>query len=149
MEPTPKTRKPIDHLTTSDFLAFPVWEYALDEEGEEGRDETWVRPLNTQTVPLGQYSLQVAADFRAASGQSYSGFVDVTTAEDKIDIVGGVLLHRSQYLFIHTPPMFDFAAARAELLSRLEMSDADLFPMTYTLRVLIDGEQVHRTGVIT
>lgn len=27
-----------------DFLIFPVWEYALDEEGEDSRDETWVRP---------------------------------------------------------------------------------------------------------
>src|SRR2546421_7494357 len=94
---TLETRKPIDHLTTSDLSTFPVWEFALDEEGIEGRDETWVRPLNTQIVPKGQYSLTVAADFKAACGRTYSGFVGVTTApirtNDPVTIMDGVILH--------------------------------------------------------
>ena len=100
-----ETRKPVDRLTVNDLSTFPVWEYALDEEGIEGRDETWVRPLNTQVVPSGQYSLQVAADFKAACGRTYSGFVDVTTAGEPVDISGGVILHGSDYLIIPRPGM--------------------------------------------
>jgi hypothetical protein len=33
-----------------EFLAkYPNWEYALDEEGEEGQDETTIRPASNQT----------------------------------------------------------------------------------------------------
>src|SRR3954462_3252023 len=40
------TRKPVDELTAADLEAFPVWEYADDEEGDdEDQDETWVRPV--------------------------------------------------------------------------------------------------------
>lgn len=148
MAATLKTRKPVDHLTASDLSTFPVWEYALDEEGTEGRDETWVRPLNAQGVPRGQYSLQVAADFKAACGRTYSGFVDVTTAEEPVNISGGVILHGSDYLFIPSPGMFGFEEARGELLSRLKLSESELFPITYTLRVLIVGERFYRTGAL-
>jgi hypothetical protein len=30
-------RNPVSQLTPDDFAAFPVWEYATDEEGQEGR----------------------------------------------------------------------------------------------------------------
>lgn len=45
MPTTAETRKPIDGLTLADLEAFPIWEFAIDEEGVEGQDETWVRPL--------------------------------------------------------------------------------------------------------
>jgi hypothetical protein len=31
---TLKTRKPVVNLTVSDLRAFPIWEFAIDEEGE-------------------------------------------------------------------------------------------------------------------
>ncbi|HEY4682321.1 MAG TPA: hypothetical protein VIH17_03620 [Candidatus Acidoferrales bacterium] len=148
MQVTLKTRKPADHLAASDLSTFPVWEFALDEEGIEGRDETWVRPLNTQLVRRGEYSLQVAADFKAACGRAYSGFVTVTTAEEPVEISGGVVLLGSDHLPIPSPGMFGFQEVREGLLSRLGLSESELFPITYTLRVLIEGEQVLRTGVL-
>ena|SRR2546429_4727031 len=148
---TLETRKPIDHLTTSDLSTFPVWEFALDEEGIEGRDETWVRPLNTQIVPKGQYSLTVAADFKAACGRTYSGFVGMNTvpirANEPVTSIEGVILHGTNYLFIPSPGI-GFQEGMEALLSRLGLSVSELFPITYTLRVLIEGEQVLRTGVI-
>jgi hypothetical protein len=149
MRVTLETRKPVDHLTVSDLSTFPVWEFALDEEGVEGRDETWVRPLNAQIVPKNMYSLQVAADFRAACGRTYSGFVDVTTANPKwasgpVDITVGVILHGTNYLPIPAPKGSFFQKARESL----GLSDSELFPITYTLRALIEGEQALRTGVI-
>ncbi len=149
MTVTLKTRKPVDHLTASDLSTYPVWEFALDEEGIEGRDETWVRPLSTQVVPKGQYSLQVAASFKAACGRTHIGFVDVATAEEPVVISGGVILHGSDYLVIPSPGMFGFGEARGKLLSRLGLSEPELFPMTFTLRVLVEGEQTYRTGVLT
>jgi hypothetical protein len=55
---------PIDKLTAADLLAFPLWEFATDEEDVEGPDETWVRPVDAQVVRAGSWSLCVGADFR-------------------------------------------------------------------------------------
>jgi hypothetical protein len=38
-------RRQVYELTPADLDRFPVWEFALDEEGEEGQDEATVRPF--------------------------------------------------------------------------------------------------------
>lgn len=40
-----RIRKSVSELSREDLLRFSVWEFALDEEGEEGQDETTVRPF--------------------------------------------------------------------------------------------------------
>ncbi len=50
MAPNPDTRKPVDELDLGDLSVFPVWEFAIDEEALEGRDETWVRPVIGQSM---------------------------------------------------------------------------------------------------
>jgi hypothetical protein len=37
--------KSLDDITLDDALKYPIWEWALDEEGEGGQDETWQRPI--------------------------------------------------------------------------------------------------------
>ena len=39
-----KIRKQVYELTLDDVRKFPVWEFALDEEGEDGQDKATVRP---------------------------------------------------------------------------------------------------------
>lgn len=41
---TSSIRRQVYELTPTDLERFPVWEFALDEEGEEGQDEATVRP---------------------------------------------------------------------------------------------------------
>ena len=41
-----KISKQVYNLTADDFSAYPVWEFASDEEGEEGQDEATVRPYS-------------------------------------------------------------------------------------------------------
>jgi hypothetical protein len=134
-----ETRKPITDLTPADLDAFPIWEYALDEEGVEGQDETWVRPLNMPVVPRNQYSLSVATEFRAVCGRIYPGFCIVTTAGQEVEIGAGVILHGTDYL-----PVDD----REELCERTGLTEAELFPITYRLRVPIEGEQLRRSGTV-
>lgn len=66
MQVTLKTRKPVNKLTPEDLVTFPIWEFASDEEGVEGQDETWVRPVRRSQVPLEAYSQLVAADLTTA-----------------------------------------------------------------------------------
>jgi hypothetical protein len=72
--------KPINLLTPTDIEQHPIWEFAIDEEGIEGQDETSVRPFDSVVVPLNEYSLSVAADFSTSNGSKFSGIVDVSTA---------------------------------------------------------------------
>lgn len=141
--PTLKTRKPIDELTASDLRAYPIWEYALDEEEAEDQDETWVRPVDAQVVRKGQWSLTVAAEFRTRAGTTFPGFVGVTTAEG-IEIDGAVLLPEGKYVVVDTSG----AAARRATAKTLRMSTQELFPLTYTLRVRIGREKELRTGLV-
>lgn len=41
-------RKQVYDLNVEDFNEHPVWEFAHDEEGEEGQDEVTVRPFEQQ-----------------------------------------------------------------------------------------------------
>jgi len=37
--------KSLDDITLDDVLKYPIWEWALGEEGEDEQDETWQRPI--------------------------------------------------------------------------------------------------------
>jgi hypothetical protein len=37
--------KSLDDITLTDVLENPIWEWALGEEGIDGQDETWQRPI--------------------------------------------------------------------------------------------------------
>ena len=140
--PTLRTRKPIEQLTAEDLVAFPIWEFATDEEDAEGQDETWVRPVDARSVRKGLWSLTVAADFRTASGVAVPGFVGVSTA-DGVEIGHGVLLPEGKYVFIDLAS----ASARSSTAKTLDLNTGQTFPLTFTLRVPIGREKAFRSGV--
>jgi hypothetical protein len=74
MPPSLATRKPVDKLMVPDLEAFPVWEFASDEEAVEGMDETWVKPVG-HIVPEHESAVTVAAVFRLNCGLVYPGMV--------------------------------------------------------------------------
>ena len=153
MAATLATRKPIDQITVADLVDFPIWEFCLDEEGVEGMDETWVRPLAAAAVPNGAYSLSVAAEFETASGLRVNGLIGVTTAEGEVEIAYPVLLFDGKYLFV--PGKHDMRIdALREHDEKLRWAIADalgtspVFPLRYRLSVPIEGEASHREGTV-
>jgi hypothetical protein len=156
MSTTLSRRKPVSKLKITDFRDFPVWEYAIDEEGKPGQDETWVRPVNHQLVRKGVYSQIVAASFTTASGRSLRGFMIVNTAEGKIEILPGVILGRVGYQPMPTMSRkfaarrhFDWAIQmRNQLVRRLGEAESKVFPIRYSLLVPFRGEKNLRKGTI-
>jgi hypothetical protein len=156
MSTTLSSRKPVGKLKIADFRDFPVWEYAIDEEGKRGQDETWVRPVNRQFIRKEVYSQIVAASFTTATGRLLRGFMIVSTAEPKIEILPGVILGRVGYQPI--PTMSRKLAARRhfhwaiqtrnELLRRLGQPESKVFPIRYSLLVPVQGEKNPRNGMI-
>jgi hypothetical protein len=150
MAATLATRKPIDQITVADLVDFPIWEFCLDEEGVEGMDETWVRPLAAAAVPNGAYSLSVAAEFETASGLRVNGLIGVTTAEGEVEIAYPVLLFNGKYLFV--PSQHDMQIGPDDEKLRRAVVDvlgpSPVFPLRYRLSVSIEGEASHREGTV-
>ncbi len=142
---TVKTRKPVNHLRPADFSLFPIWEYALDEEGVDGQDETWVRPLDAKTIRMGLWSLSAVAKFELPIGIKIPGFMGVTTAK-VVDIEGAVLLPRRKYVCIHTNK--NNSKSRRAAADALGLHVKAVFPMIFTLGILIGRESTPRQGII-
>ncbi|WP_143006568.1 hypothetical protein [Aquimonas voraii] len=146
MKPTLNTRKPIDQLRPIDLETYPVWEFASDEEGDEDRDETWVRPVRVKQVPGNAYSLSVSAYLRTPSGAEYKGIVGVSTAEG-FEAVHAAVITEGSYVFIPWPGMSGASKLAKEAAKELGQKANDLFPLTYCLAVLVTGETKLREGV--
>jgi len=147
MKLTLRTRKPINTLESKDMVAFPVWEFASDEEGVEGQDETWVRPVKTKVIPADSYSLSVAAHFITASGKELPGLVGVTTA-GAIKLGPAVLLPVGKYIVFPFPGDRNAEAEFRAAAALLGMSEAEVFPLRYQLKVLVEDESIYRSGEI-
>ena len=146
MKPNRNTRKPIDKLSLADISAFPIWEFATDEEGVAGQDETWVRPLAAQEVPLDAYSLSVAADFTTPAGKAFRGIVGVNTSGE-YEAVHAAVITKDGYVFIPWPA-FDTALNEARSAAKqLGLNESELFPLKYRLAVRVQGEAIPRKGV--
>ena len=156
MPPTLKTRKPVVKLTATDLRIFPVWEFAIDEEGEGEQDETWVRPVDCTAIRKGSYSQIVASDFTIPASRCLQGFMVVTTANGKVEIRAGAVVGRTGYRVLPTISRKLAAARKYEwslrvrdrLCQALGVREADVFPLRYTLRVSIRGERGTRAGVL-
>lgn len=70
-----RIRKSVADLTWDDLDAHPAWEYALDEEGRRGQDETTVRPVALPLSPRMPGPLIVAAVFTFPNGRVRMGSV--------------------------------------------------------------------------
>jgi hypothetical protein len=152
---TSATRKPVSQLTLDDLKAFQIWEYCLDEEGVDGQDETWVRPLEGAAIPAEAWSLQVAAEFTLRDGTKFAGFVDLTTApmDDLVPVLGedalqpgAVLIVKGQHVCVPTKAAYDYTESRDKLANVLARDLDLIFPLEYQLSVPVVGEQQPRRG---
>lgn len=144
-----QTRKPCNELKVSDFAVFPIWEFALDEEDVPGRDETWVRPINSKIVPKGAYDLFVAATFTTASGRKLDGCLIVNTAGESVEIGEGIVLGRLGYRAVpRKSENKEAIEERKRFVALLGQSASKVFPIHYKLQVVIEGEESPREGII-
>jgi hypothetical protein len=76
-------RKQVYELTLQDLATFPVWEFRLDEEGEEGRDESTVRPYAIAgPLECGEPMFVVRAVFTLADGSRMQGYFTPPRGQD-------------------------------------------------------------------
>ena len=76
MDEAATIRKQVTDLRPDDLAQFAIWEFALDEEGEEGQDEETLRPrpdLTRADPAVGIFV--VRAEFVAADGTRFDGYL--------------------------------------------------------------------------
>ncbi len=134
--------KPIDELTVADLHAHPIWEYSMDEEAG---DETYVCPTGAEIVPNEtSYDVyHVACDLTIATGARFTGFLQICNGELHFPVpivVGGP----EDYWCLDAAPA---RRERAKFEAFFKVNYPGLFPMTWSLRVPVSGENSLRTGV--
>jgi len=69
-----KIRVQFDDFELKHFDIAPIWEFAIDEEGEEGQDETTLRPIFDATIADPADGLCIVkVEFQTSSGKIYFG----------------------------------------------------------------------------
>lgn len=89
-----KIRKQVYELTLEDLRTFPVWEFRLDEESDEGQDESTVRPY-TESGPLdpAERMFVVRAVFTLADGSRMEGYCSPPLrGDDSIGILQPIII---------------------------------------------------------
>jgi zinc-ribbon domain len=124
-------RKQVTDLVPADLERFPIWEFALDEEGEPGQDETSVRPRpDLERADPSDGLFIVKAEFVAADGTRFYGFVsphyDPHVAYTQPTIVTNA--GHVNFWFGFSPPRTDLLDAAYRTL---EKDRSALFPVRY------------------
>jgi hypothetical protein len=144
-----RIRKRVYDLTINDLLEFPVWIFALDEEGEPGRDEATVRPWQ-EPPPFdpGEGLNVLRTDFWLADGTQAVGYLSAQVPGDLSEIgyiQPTIVTPRGQvwFWFGAAKPGPDKTRNAYETLGK---SRSQVFPVRYESAVEITTGRV--TGVI-
>ena len=131
MPPSIATRKPIDRLTVGDLESFPGWEFATDEEDVDGMDETWVKPVQCEAIPEGEFSITVATVFKLKCGLVYPGLLCCNTYAGFEVTAIALLTEKDRVVFSEGTPQRHITQAFKEL----GLGRAQVFPVQYSTRV--------------
>lgn len=102
VEMTASNRKQVYELTADDLRQFPVWEFALDEEGDDGQDEATIRPFPSEDIEDRlDGSLVVAATFELADGTCLPGYLTPRNSDARTlgDLQPQIITDRGQVMF--------------------------------------------------
>jgi len=134
-------RKQVYELTRQDLDRFAVWEFALDEEGDPGQDEATVKPrpdLDPGVEPEDGLFV-VRAEFKAADGSAFEGFVTPEPNGDLGAIQPSVVTSQGHVSF-----WFGGVKPEAQVIEQsyaiLGAERGELFPITFRTSVPVNGK---------
>ncbi|HEX5103536.1 MAG TPA: hypothetical protein VFV87_06975 [Pirellulaceae bacterium] len=98
-----RIRKPVSQVSLEDLRKHPVWEFASDEEGNAGQDETTVRPVKfVSPLELARGSFIVRSEFELRDGTKMLGYATPQAEDDSLAVLQPVIVtERGQVFFWH------------------------------------------------
>jgi hypothetical protein len=139
---SPRIRKQVGDLALSDLVECPVWEFAIDEEGEEGQDEETVKPRpDVKLADPSDGLFLVRAEFSAADGTRFDGFVSPHEERHLGYTQPTIVTHAGhvRFWFGIVPPT---RSALDASYRALEKTAGDLFPLRYRALVAHAGAKL-------
>jgi hypothetical protein len=140
-----KIRKQFADFTPDDFRRCPLWEFCSDEEDVEGQDETTAKPSEDTEVPgYSPGAYLVAADFVLADGSPLEGFIFSGEPDDFGCVQPNIFIAGQMFAFWFgiSPPS---AQQLGTMYQRLGKSPEQVFPVSYTTRVPVNGTLLRGT----
>ncbi len=135
--------KPVTELTVEDLTRYPVWEFELEYESEDGQDETWVKPV--KELPVTDLSHRVVGiPIRFAggtTGYALLGNIDLRHLRKTRQFLTCSLLSRDNDWF-HLARYHDSDYARngpQALARHVNLSLEEVFPITYDISTFARG----------
>ena len=122
-------RKQVFQLTIGDLREHPIWQFALDEDGEKGQDEATVRPYDAQgTLDSTKGMFIVRARFTLADGTPHVGYLTPSAdAHDLGTVQPQIVTDNGQVGFWMGVVRQDVASS----YSRLGKTAAQTFPVSF------------------
>ena len=144
--------KPVEELTIRDLKRYPVWGFDLANEGQDGRDETWVKPV--KTLPVTDLSNRIVGTYaRLACGNSVYCLLGNISLNDLrlTQQFLGITVYKNNYekFFLARYFDIDYDCSGPEALTRfLGMRIEDVFPILYDISSIAVGHDVVIKGTI-
>lgn len=139
-----RIRKQVNELTKTDLTDFPIWEFALDEEGEQGQDEATVRPWHSEVPPDPADGMFVArAAFVLADGSRHIGYLTLPVdGEESLSTVQPVIVTDNGQIWFWYGVIAPSLEAIREAYGKLGRAAEAVFPVRYGSEVPFMGGQV-------
>lgn len=132
------TRRSIRKVTHADFAAYPVWEWAIDEENV-GNGESFLRPTSLDYVPLGaEAHFVVSARTTLSDGTLLPSCLEVTMRKGKPCIEPMFVFLLDRHL--------DFAGVQTTAMLSRYTKRVNIFPVHWEMAVPLAGESALRDG---
>lgn len=133
------SRRSIRKIAREDFDAFPVWEWALNEE--QGQGVSFVRPTALASLALGPLRHYiVSATATLSDGSTLPACVEVSVRANKVQIAPMFIFLQDRHL--------DFVGAETRTVLSHYTRQADVRPVSWELAVPLDGQTAPPKGII-
>jgi hypothetical protein len=137
-----RIRKQVYELLPGDLERFPIWEHALDEEGEPGQDEATVRPRpDLDVADPGQGLFVVRAEFESKDGTRFDGYAYPST-EDTLSLIQPTIVTEQGHVGFWLGAFPPEPAALAPVYELLGKPADALFPISFHSPVRVEGVEL-------
>ena len=135
----PISAKPANRLSRQDFVLHPIWEWALVEANGAKADESFVRPVVSQAIPLGEFQQYlVSAIAVLKDGAEFPACVEVS-------VHGRQIRFNPLFVFL-LDRQLDFVSNETDRLLSRYTKHLGNRPVKWKLIPMIEGEQNPRKG---
>ncbi|MBC7452798.1 MAG: hypothetical protein H7335_03680 [Massilia sp.] len=126
-----ESRRSIRKISGADFAAYPVWEWAINEESH-GHGESFLRPTSLDSIPPGLVRhYVVSAVVTLSDGSTVPACVEVD--------VRTKMVHYSPMFIVLQERHLDLGGAEAITALSLYTRQADTRPVSWQLAVTLEG----------